>query len=551
MNDDSAWVEYEDENSSNLIGSLTDDDKTSIRSGVDAGGISGFSDGIIASSNNTGQIGYEHVGYNIGGIAGRQSGIVTASVNTGKVYGRKDVGGIVGQMEPYIEVVEAEKIRSSVDELHDLINKTFDDMTDSKNAIHDDFADLITNADKAVDTGHIMADEVSSFVNSNLDQMDMIVERIEYVSDSMPAVIDSFTASMDSMNKMAEWIKKLSDDIDISGQLDANSGDKEKYDAAVKQIEDAIDRFNNSVGNGSWQDIDKILKDSDGNYKSFDELTEDDLKAVVESVVDILKNAEDMSDAAGDVADGINKIADILKPYFENAGDAAGKDIENAANEVQNAVTHANAAFNGIKNIFTYLNAQSDVRFTRLSADFDTHRDELYNEVKSISAGISKLNDDASVHSDIVNQDLQQINDKVNEIFNLILDKVEAYIELDTEQIYDDVSDEEINAETTGRVDGCNNVGDVSADINVGGIAGSMAVDSDDLEDNAAGKKDISLGSRYLTKCIINNCKNNGYITSKKDGAGGIAGYMKLGIIRQARSLGSVKSSEGGYAGGA
>lgn len=57
-------------------------------------------------------------------------------------------------------------------------------MTDSKNAIHDDFADLITNADKAVDTGHIMADEVSSFVNSNLDQMDMIVERIEYVSDS-------------------------------------------------------------------------------------------------------------------------------------------------------------------------------------------------------------------------------------------------------------------------------------------------------------------------------------------------------------------------------
>lgn len=550
VNDDSAWVEYEDENSSNLIGSLTDDDKTSIRSGVDAGGISGFSDGIIASSNNTGQIGYEHVGYNIGGIAGRQSGIVTASVNTGKVYGRKDVGGIVGQMEPYIEVVEAEKIRSSVDELHDLINKTFDDMTDSKNAIHDDFADLITNADKAVDTGHIMADEVSSFVNSNLDQMDMIVERIEYVSDSMPAVIDSFTASMDSMNKMAEWIKKLSDDIDISGQLDANSGDKEKYDAAVKQIEDAIDRFNNSVGNGSWQDIDKILKDSDGNYKSFDELTEDDLKAVVESVVDILKNAEDMSNASGDVADGINKIADILKPYFENAGDAAGKDIENAANEVQNAVTHANAAFNGIKNIFTYLNAQSDVRFTRLSADFDTHRDELYNEVKSISAGISKLNDDASVHSDIVNQDLKQINDKVNEIFNLILDKVEAYIELDTEQIYDDVSDEEINAETTGRVDGCNNVGDVSADINVGGIAGSMAVDSDDLEDNAAGKTDISIGSRYLTKCIINNCKNNGYITSKKDGAGGIAGYMKLGIIRQARSFGSVKSSEGGYAGG-
>ncbi len=550
VNDDSAWVESEDENSSNIIGSLTSDDKTTMRSGIDAGGISGFSDGIIASCNNSGQIGYEHVGYNIGGIVGRQSGIVSACVNSGKIYGRKDVGGIVGQMEPYIEVVEAEKIRNSVDELHDLLNKTFDDLTATKNAMHDDFADLILNADRAVDTGHVMADEVSSFVNSNLDQMDLVVERVEYVSDSMPGILDSFTASMDSMNSMAEWIKRLKNDTDIQGQLNANAGDKEQYDAAINQIDDAIQRFNDSVANGSWQDIENILKDENGDYKNFSDLTEDDLKAVVEKVVDILKNAEDMSNAAGDVADGINKITDILKPYFDNAGSAARTDIENAANEVQNAVTHTKNAVDGIKAVVNYLNAQSDIRFTRLSADFDTHRNELYNEVKSISAGLSKLNDDASVHSDIVNQDFKQINDKIDEIFNLILDKVEAYIELDTNNLYDDVSDEEIDAETTGRVDSCNNVGDVSADINVGGIAGSMAIDTDDLEDSAAGKTEISLGNRYLTKCIVNNCQNNGYITSKKDGAGGIAGYMKLGIVRESRSFGSVNSSDGGYAGG-
>ena len=71
INDDSKWVESEDENSSNIIGSITgSDESTSIRSGIDAGGISGFSDGIIADCKNTGQIGYEHVGYNIGGIAG-------------------------------------------------------------------------------------------------------------------------------------------------------------------------------------------------------------------------------------------------------------------------------------------------------------------------------------------------------------------------------------------------------------------------------------------------------------------------------------------------
>lgn len=550
INDDSAWVEAEDENSSNIIGNITDSDNTSIRSGIDTGGISGFSDGIIASCNNKGQVGYEHVGYNIGGIVGRQSGTVLSSVNEGKVYGRKDIGGIVGQMEPYIEVVEAETIRNSVDELHDILDRTFNDLTASKNVFHDDFANIITHADKAVDTGHIMADEISSFANTNMDQMNLIVERIEYVSDSLPAVLDSMNQSVNSINSMAEWIKRINDDIDIKKQLEANSGDKEAYDAAIAQINNAIDRFNDAVKNSSWQEIEDILKDENGDYKNFDELTEDDLKAVVEAVVDIMKNANDMSQAAGDIADGVNKLTDILKPYFTNAGDAVGSDIENAANEIQNAVNYANNAVNGIKSIFTYLNAQSDIRFTRLADDFDTHRNELYAEIKDISAGLSKINDDMSAQSDVVNQDFKDINDKINEIFDLTLDKLEAYMELDTDKLYDDVSDEEIDEQTTGRVDGCNNVGDVSADINVGGIAGSMAVDSDDLEDNAAGRTDVTLGSRYLTKCIINNCQNNGYITAKKDGAGGVAGYMKLGIIRSSRSFGSVKSSDGAYAGG-
>lgn len=208
INDDSAWVESEDENSSNIIGNITGNESSSIRSGIDTGGISGFSDGIIASCNNNGQVGYEHVGYNIGGIAGRQSGIILSCVNEGKVFGRKDIGGIVGQMEPYIEVVAAETIRNSVDELHDILDRTFDDLTAGKNVFHDDFADLIQHADKAVDTGHIMADEVSSFANSNMDQMNLIVERMEYVSDSLPAVLESFSQSMNSMNSMAEWDKK-------------------------------------------------------------------------------------------------------------------------------------------------------------------------------------------------------------------------------------------------------------------------------------------------------------------------------------------------------
>lgn len=71
---------------------------------ADTGGIAGYSTGVLEGCSNTGTIGYAHIGYNLGGIAGRSYGFVTDCENLGAVYGRKDVGGIVGQMEPYIEV---------------------------------------------------------------------------------------------------------------------------------------------------------------------------------------------------------------------------------------------------------------------------------------------------------------------------------------------------------------------------------------------------------------------------------------------------------------
>lgn len=67
---------------------------------TDIGGIAGSSDGVIRDCVNRGDVGYQHMGYNIGGIAGTQSGYIVDCENRGSVQGRKEVGGIVGQMEP-------------------------------------------------------------------------------------------------------------------------------------------------------------------------------------------------------------------------------------------------------------------------------------------------------------------------------------------------------------------------------------------------------------------------------------------------------------------
>ncbi len=67
---------------------------------TDVGGIAGISSGVIRQCTNQVRIGYPSMGYNIGGIAGTQSGTIIDCENHGEIYGRKETGGIVGQMEP-------------------------------------------------------------------------------------------------------------------------------------------------------------------------------------------------------------------------------------------------------------------------------------------------------------------------------------------------------------------------------------------------------------------------------------------------------------------
>ena len=92
---------------------------------TDTGGVAGCSSGAISECVNEAAIGYQHIGYNVGGIVGRSSGQVRSCTNSGAVCGRKDVGGIAGQMEPYVRTeVSASQfsvMKSQLDELSRLV----------------------------------------------------------------------------------------------------------------------------------------------------------------------------------------------------------------------------------------------------------------------------------------------------------------------------------------------------------------------------------------------------------------------------------------------
>lgn len=122
---------------------------------ADTGGIAGYSSGILRSCSNEGVVGYPHVGYNVGGVAGRSCGYVASCSNRGEVYGRKDVGGIIGQMEPYLELnVENStlaKMEQQLQELSDLINKTADDAQGGSGAVSSRLNSMAGDVNNALD----------------------------------------------------------------------------------------------------------------------------------------------------------------------------------------------------------------------------------------------------------------------------------------------------------------------------------------------------------------------------------------------------------------
>ena len=107
---------------------------------TDTGGIAGFSTGFIERCQNAGAVGYLHLGYNVGGIAGRSNGYIKSCVNSSDVYGRRDVGGIVGQAEPLTKILEAENALSGVSYRLWALNQAIDDAVQDARAAAGDLA---------------------------------------------------------------------------------------------------------------------------------------------------------------------------------------------------------------------------------------------------------------------------------------------------------------------------------------------------------------------------------------------------------------------------
>lgn len=114
-----------------------------------------------------------------------------------------------------------------------------------------------------------------------------------------------------------------------------------------------------------------------------------------------------------------------------------------------------------------------------------------------------------------------------------------------------DISDQDTPADIAGKVENCVNMGSVLADRNVGGIAGAMALENDlDPEEDIQITGDESLNFDSELRAVILNCENEGTVTVRKQNAGGIAGWMPMGLVKGSMNTGTLEGGGADYVGG-
>ena len=233
-----------------------DEDANADVTSSDTGGIAGQSIGLISGCVNTGEIGYEHVGYNVGGIAGRQSGYLLKCTNSGKILGRKDVGGIVGQAEPYVTVDLstdiAYQLTEAIGKLHDLVSVTLRDTRNQSNVISNRLSIIQDYTGKALNDVKYIANGTIDYANGVSGAATEAFSRVDYVIDEAAkqnGPLDHAEEAMSDVKKSAVDIRTAFSKLNVDEYIPDDR--REEYNAAKTVLEGAeaqyTDNYNGAI----------------------------------------------------------------------------------------------------------------------------------------------------------------------------------------------------------------------------------------------------------------------------------------------------------------
>lgn len=510
---------------------------------TDIGGITGFSSGILQSCVNTGAVGYAHVGYNIGGIVGRQSGYLNGCTNSGTILGRKDVGGIAGQLVPEVRLLYNEgqvgDLLDELDVLRSLIDQTGDDVRGASDEISERMQAISDRAAEAQEAIGDFADSAADWANENMDEINDLSARISWLIDQLTPVLDDAPGLMDLAEDLADQLEEV---LDEAGQAsDLGEQTERELRAAVRSLRQAAASGKTAVARllSALEHLGAALGSALQSQEAMEEVraAAGELAAALRDMSDALARIAQLLWSGGDEAalrEAVQALADTLTragAALEQAvaavaahldGDAldsAGEDaaaawqaLRTAAQSLLDAAGHtADAA-----SLLPELLAQGGDIAEALRAPGRT-----LEKLASRAAGLGEdladifreLAEEPTFSIRPIDSTLRQQGDTLGDIFSGLLDDGDALRETmsgstdillddldainrqfgvitdllrdlleggeEPEDRFEDVSDEASAATDTGDLSDARNDGTVEGDINVAGIVGSMAIEYD------------------------------------------------------------------------
>lgn len=306
---------------------------------TDTGGIAGYSSGMLLSCQNTGTVGYPHTGYNVGGIAGRSSGHIYRCCNRAQVYGRKDVGGIAGQAEPYIVLNLSTdmlaQIRSQLDQLSTLVNRAGDDAQDLSSDLSGQFSAIVTSLTGAMDHAETLTDlardygdstitEInrgSDLVKDTVDSLAALDEETRALTDDLSAAFDALHDAMEALANASEYTADITDSLRSAlRQLEKANG---KLEDGAEELENGLLSLSSALRVEDQGKVDAALADMKKGLEDLLAATEDS-RAALEQLAQALKGSspelDALSAAAQELLDAQAKMTSALQTILRGFG---------------------------------------------------------------------------------------------------------------------------------------------------------------------------------------------------------------------------------------
>lgn len=509
---------------------------------TDTGGIVGLNPGAVTRCKNKGAVGSPHLGYNTGGIAGRQSGTIANCANSGDILGRKDVGGIVGQFEPYITytygVSAADQLDSALSQLstlmHTFVNQVGALSTSSLSdvqAINDAAGALIDRAQSAGEEGKAdltaAGDSLYQDALSLSGDLDGLLDTAEaFQTDGGSALTDLRDAAADLRTAVEAMLEVGGDSLTDSG--DALLDTLDDISDAVADIQNAIDSIHRETK--ALESYLKSLMDALKGGGLPGEAPDLNLTAHLDH---IRKAADRLADSVQDLSYRLDKALNGLSDEMEDRGE-----------EASDALDRLSKSSGQLQDTTDALLTQSLDRFRAVNDAAGRIRETVHTYSQTLSDQSQAAMDDIDVHAQTIRDRVNAMTDRatgdtaaLQATANGILDQLtavgDALAALTTAPEFHVEDYDQPLTEGPGLVTGCTVTGTIQGDSNTGGVAGILSPElgEDPEEDFDLGIDSLTVDTTAILRAVVQSCAFDGTVTVKNSCGGGIAGRCEVGAL--------------------